>query len=333
MSAPTPARTRRGGRRRALRRGAGGDRVRRQRSERRPDGDHRRRRRPRRRRPRPRPRLRQPGRVVRAAEPDARAGRHAVGLLHGRRSSSAGGSSPASRPTRCCSATATRSPASSRASTSTSCARCRRRSSATRTGSSTRCSPTRSASRRCSDGRRRHRRRRDDDQLRALGADLASRRSTSTPARRSSCAPTRRSTDIAELDGKKMCAANGLDQHREPEELPEGRSSCRSTTSPTAWCCSSRARSTRSPATTPCSPASSRRTRTRRSSARRSPASPTASASRRPIPSSCGSSTACSHDMRADGTWAADVPHVARTRRGAGARAAGRGVRTGAVTA
>ena len=34
---------------------------------------------------------------------------------------------------------------------------------------------------------------------------------------------------------------DGLDQHRQPEELPRGRSSCRSTTSPTAWCCSSRA--------------------------------------------------------------------------------------------
>ena len=138
-------------------------------------------------------------------------------------------------------------------------------------------------------------------------------------------------TDISQLDGKRMCAARGSTNIDNLKNYPEvdrraGRRHLRLHGAVPAG----RA-STRSPVTTPCSPASWRRTRTPRSSAARSPASPTASASRRPIRSSSASSTACSSDVRDNGTWA-QMYRTWLQPTGAGARPAGRGLRADAVT-
>ena len=83
-------------------------------------------------------------------------------------------------------------------------------------------------------------------------------------------------------------------------KLPRRRSRSAPTTTPAAWCCSSRARSTPSPATTPCSPAWPPRTRTRSCPTRRpSPPSRTAWASTPTTSTSSGSSTPAGRDAAA----------------------------------
>ena len=116
-----------------------------------------------------------------------------------------------------------------------------------------------------------------------------------------------KATTLADLAGQRVCAPNGTSSMDNLIRLaPEGDRRSAPTATPAAWCCSSRARSTRSPATTPCWPAWPRRTRTRSCpSRRRSPPSRTGSASTPTTSTWSASSTACSAQMRADGEWTA----------------------------
>ena len=165
-----------------------------------------------------------------------------------------------------CSGRATRSPARSRASTSTCCARSRGR--IFGRPDTLQLSVITAAERLplLQNGERRHRRAQHDDQLRPLGQDRLLRRVL--PLRPEGPGPPR-APDVTgrrqDLAGKKVCAPDG---HVEPDKLrdaPRPRPSGPPPT-PAAWCCSSRARSTPSPVTTRCSPGWPRRTPTPRSS-------------------------------------------------------------------
>ena len=73
-----------------------------------------------------------------------------------------------------------------------------------------------------------------------------------------------KANSLADLNGQRVCAPKGTSSMDNLIKLaPEGDPGRVRTATPAAWCCSSRARSTRSPATTPCWPDWPRRTRTR----------------------------------------------------------------------
>ena len=104
--------------------------------------------------------------------------------------------------------------------------------------------------------------------------------------------------------GQEGLRAQRVDEHGQAAHLRGRRGGRAPTRTPAAWCCSSRARSTRSPVTTRCSPGWPRRTPTRRSSGagvHRRAVRPRGQPGR--TSTSCASSTACSTDMRADGRW------------------------------
>ena len=111
--------------------------------------------------------------------------------------------------------------------------------------------------------RRRHGRPEHDHHLRPLEPDRLLHRVLRGRARRSWSARVSKATTLADLAGQRVCAPKGTSSMDNLMKLaPEGDRRSAPTTTPAAWCCSRRVRSTRSPATTRCWPASPPRTRT-----------------------------------------------------------------------